>query len=410
MNKVALFGAVVFLVASLAVETHGSIEALKAKLRHRFPGLNHRAAGYGGGYGGGYYGGGGSAASSAASAANGGYGGSASSAAAASAAGASRAPAYGYDTYEPAYVEPVAVRRPVAGYGSSAAAAASAAAGAGSTPPIPVAPVKPGINLDTYRRPIVSAYRAHTPRFVASRPVYGGAGAAASAASAAGAGAGGYGGAAAGAAAAANAGGYTGGQTVSSATGAYAGTDNGRESSAYKRSTENIQNHEDGHVDDNHYYNAQSYGKTEDEKLHEAYNNNDEDVEQTPTLYRSKKSGENYVMDYNKARRESGSGVLASDKHSSAFNKNSKRLIENVDRSHTREGDGIIEDVNVVSATDLDDADEEIYDSDGLHGGAAGAGAAAAASAAGGAGGRGFGGSAASSAAAATAANRARYI
>lgn len=426
MNKLVLI-AVLVLGATLTVEANiGSVDALKAKLRARYPGIGR----------GNIFGAGGSAsAASAASAGayggNGGYYGGAGASAAASASAAGgiqrQAPlAYNYDYLEPA--APVQSRYGrvyggESGAGAAAAASASAAASAGVAQHLPPpVPVKPVINLDTYRRPILSAYRqqqvAAPARFVASRPVYGGAAGAAAAASSAAGGSygGGFGGAASSSASAAagagvgagsGAAGIVGasGNTYSAAAGTYADAGNGRESSAYKRSTENIQNHEDGHVDDNHYYNAQSYGKTDDEKLHEAYNNNNEDIEQSPTLYRSKKSGENYAMDYAKSRRESGSGVLASDKHSSAFNKNSKRLIENVDQTHSREGNGIIEDTNVASAQDLNDADEEIYDSDGFNGEYAGAAGAAAASSAGSAGGR-FGGAAASSAAAAAGAAR----
>lgn len=316
--------------------------------------------------------------------------------------------------------------------GSGASAAASAAASAtsgGVASPAPIRPVRPFVNTNTYRTENLGhnhVHPVHANRFPLRRPAVHGGGGAASAAASASASAGG----ASSAASAATGGvahgvnhgvnhglnhgvhhgghygghhgghhrnGFHGGaldgaasQVHSSSIGTYSNNDNGRESSSYKRSTENVQQHENGHEDDNHYYNAQSYGKAEDEDLHEAFNKNDEDITQTPTLYKSKKSGENYVMDYKKARHESGSGVLAKDKHSSAFNKNSNRLIENVDEGHSRFGDGIVEDVNRVSALNLDDEDEEIFDSDGFghqhvkhHPVGTGGGAAAASAAAG---------------------------
>jgi len=151
-------------------------------------------------------------------------------------------------------------------------------------------------------------------------------------------------------------------------TGTYANNDQGRESSAYKRVSETVENQEEGRADDNHYYNSQSFGRAEDENLHEAFSKNDEDIEHTPTVFRSKKSGENYVKDFNKSIRETGSGVLAKDKHSSAYNKNSKKFNEKVDQSHSKEGAGIIEQTNDVTSHDFDDEDEEIFDSDGLEG------------------------------------------
>lgn len=149
-------------------------------------------------------------------------------------------------------------------------------------------------------------------------------------------------------------------------TGTLSGLDNGSESSAYTRSTEKVNGKEQGHVDDNHYYNAQSYGKSDDTNLHEAYNKNDEDIIQTPTVYRSKKNQENYVKDFNKNRRETGSGVVAKDNHSSGYSKNTNKLIEHVDQKHSKVGEGVVENVNHVSSQHLDDEDEEIYDSDGL--------------------------------------------
>lgn len=377
------------------------IDSLRAKLRSRFPGVG-RSQGFGG-----------AAAASSAAVANGGYGapaygspaygGSAAAAAAAAASGGARYAARpAYDPFPAELDEEEFVDTPPAPRfgGSAASAAAAASVATGARPAAhyrPPAPVRPVVNLDTFRRHNV-AYNKPPVRYVNQYPAVGGG--AASAAAAASAAGGGYGGAASSAAAAAGAAGGSGGYAgeTAAATGTYANSDHGKESSSYRRSTENLLNHEDGHVDDNHYYNAQSYGKTDDENLHEAYNKDDEDVEQTPNVYRKKKSGENYVLDYNKARRESGSGVLAKDRHNSAFNKNSRKFIENVDQKHKIRGNGVVENVNHVTAHNFDDDDEEIFDSDGLdaapvapYGGSAAATAAAAAAAA-------SGGSAASSA------------
>lgn len=411
------------LIALSCVDAHG-FEHLKAKLRHRFD-IGGRSA-YGGavasnGGHGDYGGSAASAAAAASGASRGGYGGS--SAAASAAAGASGYGAYpapAYPEYESPhlYGTPPVVRAPhpaprfrsySPAYGGSASAAAAASTNVGVAAPAP--PVRPVVNTNAFRGENIALHHAPVAnRYTVRRPVAYGGGAASAAASAAGS-AGGVSSAASAASAGAGrvGGGVAGGaasQVLASSTGTYSNNDNGRESSSYKRSTENLQNHEDGHVDDNHYYNAQSYGKAEDEDMHEAFNKNDEDIEQTPTVYRSKKSGENYVMDFKKARRESGSGVLAKDKHSSAFNKNSKKFTENVDQAHAVAGNGFVEDHNHVTTHALDDEDEEIYDSDGFghapvypaRGGAAAASAAAA-------GASGLGG-AASSAAAAAAANR----
>lgn len=148
-------------------------------------------------------------------------------------------------------------------------------------------------------------------------------------------------------------------------TGTMAGQGAERESSSYKRNTESLEKHESGKEDDDHYYSAQSYGSSEDENLHEAFNDFDEDVEATANVYRSKKSGGNYVKDYNKSVKASGTGVLAKDKHSSAYKKNSKRFNENVDQTHQSESNGFVEDVNQATKQDYHDEDEEIYDSDG---------------------------------------------
>lgn len=428
------------LMAASCIESHG-IDGLRAKLRNRF-GLHSGAAsganvgafgagaasgaaaaagGYGSGYGSGY---GASSASAAATA------GARSSAAAAAAAGAGlAAPAARRQSYVAGGGYGAAAAGSAAGYGAassgasasgfgaanefeydddvdfgSAAAASSASANVYAQPPPAPTPV---VRRPVVRKPVVVSAPAPLPPLPPVKPVasvnqfkvhnnalngnrfrYGAGGAAAAASSAAGAG---YGGAAAASSAAAVAGNGQSNQYVNygvadnapasvtaSAVGTFSSDDNGRESSSYKRTTENVENHEDGRADDNHYYNAQSYGKTDDENLHEAFNKNDEDVEQTPTVYRSKKSGENYVMDYNKARRESGSGVLAKDKHSSAFNKNYKKFNEHVDQASDRQGAGFAENVSSVTTQNFDDADEEIYDSDGFDQ----SGAAAAASAA----------------------------
>lgn len=397
---------IVVLISSILITSSVSgsgIDSLRAKLKSRFPNVG-RSHGFGG-----------AASSSAAAAANGGYGapaygspaygGSAAAAAAAAAAasgGARYAARPAYEDY-PAELEDEFVEQPVlaapprfGGSSASAAAAASAATGVRPTAHYRApAPVRPMVNLDSFRRQNV-AYHKPAVRYVNQYPAVGGG--AASAAAAASAASGGYGGSAASSAAAAagsGGAGYVG--EAAAATGTYANSDHGKESSAYRRSTENLLNHEDGHVDDNHYYNAQSYGKTDDENMHEAYNKDDEDVEQTAHVYRKKKSGENYVLDYNKARRESGSGVLAKDRHNSAFNKNSRKFIENVDQKHKIRGNGIVENINHVTAHNFDDDDEEHFDSDGLdapvapYGGSAVAASAAAAAAA-------NGGSAASSA------------
>jgi len=149
-------------------------------------------------------------------------------------------------------------------------------------------------------------------------------------------------------------------------TGAYANDGQGRESSSYVRATENVEKHEDGSEDDDHYYNAHSFGKTYDENKHEAYNNADEDVLHTPNVFRSKKSSTNYVKDLSKARRETGSGVLAHDKHSASYNKNSRKFKENVDQHYNREGAGFSESQASATAQAHEDEDEERMDSDGL--------------------------------------------
>lgn len=424
------------LMALSLVEAHG-FEHLKAKLRNRFDigGSNTYGAAGAAGYGGHGNGGAGAAASAAATAGSRGgrYGGSSSAAAAASAdtsgygaapyGGGYQAPAYA--EYEP-YVRAAPVRPRFSSYApeyagartAAASAAAVSSAGLGVPPPPPARPV---VDTGAYRSgnvalhyappvapPVVNRFNIRRP--AAHHGVAGGAAAAAAASVAAG-GLAGISGVSSAASAATAGNGLVGGgaasQVLASSSGTYSNNDNGRESSSYKRSTENVQNHEDGNVNDNHYYNAQSYGKAQDEDLHEAFNKNDEDIEQTPTVYRSKKSGENYVMDFKKAHRETGSGVLAKDKHSSAFNKNTKKFTENVDQAQSREGNGFFEDQNRVSTQVLDDEDEEVYDSDGFAHptpvlGARG-GAAAASAAAGGASGL---GGVSSSAAAATAAAR----
>lgn len=446
-TTIALICALIALLS--CAEAHlGGLDNLRAKLRNRFEGsvpAYGGTVGSNGAYGG--YGSGASSAASAAAATRGGRYGSGSSASAAAAASAGNsayggnggyyggyqapaytggyedgaATAYGYTGANNGYAATPLVQAPLKprfrygsdGYAGSAAAASAAASTnvevLAPPPPRPVPPPRPAVNVNAFRGENVALNYGPPPvasRFAARRPpvAYYGAGGAAAASSAASAGAGGV--ASAASAASAGAGRVGGGaasQVLSSASGTYSNNDNGRESSAYKRSTENLQKHEDGRVDDNHYYNAQSYGKAEDEDLHEAFNKNDEDIEQTPTVYRSKKSGENYVMDFKKAHRESGSGVLAKDKHSSAFNKNSKKFRENVDQSHARSGAGVLVDENRVSTQNLDDEDEEIFDSDGFGqplSAAGSGGAAAASSAAGGALGS---GSVASSAAAAAA-------
>lgn len=314
MIKLTLVLVSSLLIASTCADSYVGVESLKAKLRTRFPGLGaSRGAG--------------AAASASAGGGPFGYyptGGSTATAAAVAASGRRFG---GYDEFEPS----------PAGY---------------RAPP----PVRPVVNLDSFRRHNVAYHRTPVPRYPAAAN-------AAASASAAGS-AGGFG--AASSAAAAGSGAGYGGAVGAANAGTYSNADHGKESSSYRRSTENLLNHEDGHVDDNHYYNAQSYGKTDDENLHEAFNKDDEDIEETPHLFRKKKSGENYVLDYNKARRESGSGVLAKDRHSSAFNKNSRRFLENVDQKHKIRGNGIVENVNHVTAHNFDDDDEEVFDSDGL--------------------------------------------
>lgn len=361
----------------MSVCAGAGMDSLRARLRGRFPNIGSRTPYVTPGFSNG------GATSAASAAANGGYGGSGSAAAASAAAasGGNRYAARPYDAYPEDAIEDV--------YEPVVTAPRYAARPSHYLRPPP--PVKPNINYDTFRRNNV-AY--HNPaRYAHHYPTRGGGSAAAAAAASAASGSDGLGGSASSAAAAAAAtggSGYTTGGETAAATGTYANTDLGKESSSYRRSTENLLNHENGHVDDNHYYNAQSYGKTDDENLHEAYNKDDEDIEQTRHLFRRKKSGENYVLDYNKASRESGSGVLAKDKHSSAFNKNSRKLVENVHQKHKIRGNGVVEDVNHVTSHDLDDDDEEIFDSDGLegphvghvgHGGSSSAAAAASAAA-----------------------------
>lgn len=154
--------------------------------------------------------------------------------------------------------------------------------------------------------------------------------------------------------------------TYAAAHGTYDNNGDGHESSSYARSTKDVHNHEDGRQNDNHYYNAHSYGNTYDENKHEAFQKNDEDVVHTPTVFRSTKSSTNYVKDLNKARRESGSGVLAHDKHSSSYNKNSRKFNEQVDKRKDKRGAGVADTASFSSSSNFDDEDDEIYDSDGL--------------------------------------------
>lgn len=186
---------------------------------------------------------------------------------------------------------------------------------------------------------------------------------------------------------------HPGEQVYATSAGTYADNGNGHESSSYLRNTENIVKHEDGREDDNHYYQAQSYGKALDENKHEAYNNADEDIMQTAQMFRKKKTSTNWVSDYNRNQRESGSGVLAKDQHSTAYNKDLHRFVENVDRRHNSDIGGVASSSSAVTSNNYDDEDESYFDSDGVsHAGYAprrahGGGAAASSAAGGGRGG-----------------------
>lgn len=138
------------------------------------------------------------------------------------------------------------------------------------------------------------------------------------------------------------------------------------EEGSYVRDTETVEKHEDGREDGDHYYNAHAYGKSGDVNKYTAYNNGDEDILHTPNVYRKKKSNTNFVSNFNKQHRETGSGVIAHDKHSAMFNKNTKKVKENVDQRYSKAGEGLTETKNFNSKTDIDDEDEEAMDSRGL--------------------------------------------
>lgn len=138
------------------------------------------------------------------------------------------------------------------------------------------------------------------------------------------------------------------------------------EHGSYVRETESAESHEDGREDGDHYYNAQAYGKSGDVNNHMAYNNKDEDLIHTPNLFRKKKSKTNFVSNYNKQHRETGSGVVAHDKHSAMFNKNSKKLKENVDQHYAKGSEGAMKTKAYNSHSDIDDEDEMETDTRGL--------------------------------------------
>lgn len=138
------------------------------------------------------------------------------------------------------------------------------------------------------------------------------------------------------------------------------------ENSLYQRETEDQEDHEDGKADEDHYYKAQSYGKAQDERKRERYNKNFEDIEHSPTIYRSKKNSENYELNYDKASRLTGSGVFAKDRRSSAFQRNRRRFNERVNQTKTRTGAGVDERAVASTNNEFDDEEEEIMDSAGL--------------------------------------------
>lgn len=138
------------------------------------------------------------------------------------------------------------------------------------------------------------------------------------------------------------------------------------ENQEYHRDTEDLEEHEDGNAEDDHYYKAQSYGKAGDTKKKENYNKNFEDIEHTPTVYKRKTGSESYNLDFNKQLRETGSGVLAKDRRRSAFNRNAKRFNERVNQARTRVGAGLDERATSSTNNGFDEEDEEISDSDGF--------------------------------------------
>jgi hypothetical protein len=141
---------------------------------------------------------------------------------------------------------------------------------------------------------------------------------------------------------------------------------NGVASRSYNRNTEFEENHEEGEEDDDQYLNSGSYGKTINEGHEEFYNDNNEDVEHTPTTFRKKASSTNYSKKVNKNGSESGSSVLAKNKHRAAFKNTGRRFKENVDRASQMQGSGVFHNEASSEASEFDENEEEAMDSRNL--------------------------------------------
>lgn len=138
------------------------------------------------------------------------------------------------------------------------------------------------------------------------------------------------------------------------------------EEDSYLRDTESEEGHEEGEEEGDHYYNAQSYGKAKDENKHTAFNNDFEDIYNDGKAMRSTKSKTNFVESFNKAHRETGSGVTAHDRHKAQYSKDLKKLKESVDQRRKKVGEGFSENQEKNTHIDVEEEDEKKSDSRGL--------------------------------------------